>query len=254
MNRKHLERLGFTDDEYKGEPYGEYHSLQEADVFLATVERVFKTGDAIKHEHKSERDGKYFLRTFSPVRDRSGTITAVTVISKDITDHKAMQEKLHALSITDELTGLFNRRGFYTLAEQQLKLSKRQNRGIHMLYVDLDDLKMINDTFGHQEGDNALNEAAALLKECFRNSDVIARVGGDEFIVIPVGVDGDHVEEVIARLMKKVESYNEKAHRTYTLSFSVGTAFYDPSHPRSLDELLILADRSMYEYKRKKRK
>src|SRR5208282_5416520 len=201
INKTHRLRLGFVGNEYEGQSYNGYYSLRETSEFHEEIDRVFKSGVSVSHEHHSQRDGKYFLRTFSPVRDRRGAVTAVAVISKDITDYKAMEEKLHALSITDDLTGLFNRRGFYTFAEQQLKLAGRQKKKIYMLYADQDNLKEINDTWGHQEGDAALVDIAAIFKECFRDSDVVARIGGDEFVVVPIGEKGGNIEAILARFI-----------------------------------------------------
>lgn len=253
MNKKHISRMGFSGDEYLGHAYSEFHSPDETKWFVENVNKVFNTGRSIHHEHKSLRDGRYFLQTLSPVRKYDGTITDVTIISKDINELKRMEEKLRTLSLTDELTGLYNRRGFFTLVEQLLKLSKRQKTGIFMLYADVDNLKNINDTFGHQEGDLALIEIANILKKNFRESDIIARIGGDEFVAIPVGTAGDTIEIITARLQKSFEIYNEERNCSYKLSLSVGTAYYDPEHPCSIDELLIQGDKLMYERKRQTR-
>lgn len=167
--------------------------------------------------------------------------------------HVKLQEKLRVLSITDELTGLYNRRGFFALAEQQLKLSNRLKKGVFMLYADLDNLKGINDTLGHQEGDLVLVDTANILKESFRESDIIARIGGDEFVVLPIGTGGDSIEAVTSRLQKNIDSYNMKRNRTYRLSLSFGVPYYDPENPCSIDELLAQGDRMMYEQKKIKR-
>jgi two-component system cell cycle response regulator len=168
--------------------------------------------------------------------------------------HVLHQEKLRVLSVTDELTGLSNRRGFFTLATQQLKLSRRQKRGIYMLYADLDDLKVINDTRGHQEGDLALIETANILKATYRESDIVARIGGDEFVVIPIGSTGDNIELITGRLKKNLEECNAKRNCGYELSLSVGIAYYDPENPCTVDELLSKGDRLMYEKKKLKQK
>ncbi|MCM8776092.1 MAG: diguanylate cyclase, partial [Candidatus Omnitrophica bacterium] len=97
-----------------------------------------------------------------------------------------LQESLRSLTIVDELTGLYNRRGFLIHAEQQVKLANRTRRGFFLLFADLDDFKKINDNFGHPEGDNALRETAKILKTTFRGSDIKARMGGDEFAVIVI--------------------------------------------------------------------
>ena len=168
-------------------------------------------------------------------------------------EHAKMHERLHDISLHDELTGLYNRRGFFTLAEHLLKTAKRQQAGLFMLYCDLDGLKGINDALGHQKGDWALIDTANILKETFRGSDIIARIGGDEFVVMPIETTGDNLEIVIHRLQKTVEMDNSKSKRDYKLSISTGTAYFDPLSPCTIDELLSQADRMMYEQKRTKK-
>lgn len=121
-----------------------------------------------------------------------------------------------------------------------------------MLYTDLDNLKKINDTFGHQEGDLALIKTANLLKRNYRESDVIARIGGDEFVIIPIGTAKDNIGIITSRFEKSIETYNATSNRGYKLSLSYGLAYYDPGNPSSLDELLMQADKAMYEHKRNK--
>jgi two-component system cell cycle response regulator len=166
--------------------------------------------------------------------------------------HARMHQRLHNISLRDELTVLYNRRGFFTLAEHLLKTAKREQAGLFMLYCDLDGLKIINDALGHQKGDWALIETANILKETFRGSDIIARIGGDEFAVIPIETTGDNLETVINRLQKAVEIDNAKSKREYKLSLSTGTAYFDPWSPCTIDELLSQADKSMYDQKRNK--
>jgi len=168
-------------------------------------------------------------------------------------EHAKMHERLHDISLHDELTGLYNRRGFFTLAEHLLKTAKRQQTGLFMLYCDLDGLKGINDVLGHQKGDWALIDTANILKETFRGSDIIARIGGDEFVIMPIETTGDNLEVVINRLQKAVEMDNTKSKREYKLSISMGTAYFDPLCPCTIDELLSQADRLMYEQKRTKK-
>ena len=168
-------------------------------------------------------------------------------------EHAKMHERLHEISLHDELTGLYNRRGFFTLAEHLLKTAKRHQSGLFMLYCDLDGLKGINDVLGHQKGDWALIDTANILRETFRGSDIIARIGGDEFVVLPIETTGDNLEIVIKRLRGAVEMDNARSKRGYKLSISTGTAYFDPLAPCTVDELLAQADRLMYEQKRLKR-
>lgn len=253
VNKKHLSRIGLSGDAYKGRPYKDFHSLAEVREFVKRVSKVFRTGMSVQHEYKSVRDDRYFLQTFSPVRISDGKTIAVAVISKDITDRKEMEEELRQLSLTDELTGLLNRRGFFTHVEQYLKMVRRQRTGVLMLYVDLDGLKYINDRFGHKEGDFVLTQVARILKESYRESDIIARIGGDEFVVIPVSLSRGAIDVIINRLLKAIDDHNSKAQKAYKLSISTGVAFYDPEKPCSIDELLAIADKKMYENKKQKK-
>lgn len=249
VNKKHLERLGVREEKIIGKTFGEFHSPEETIVFTEKVRSVFETGKPLQHEHRSERDKRYFLRTLSPVKDQEGNVIAVSVISKDITDIKRMEDEFRRLSLTDELTGLYNRRGFLTLAIQQLKIANRLNREVCLVYIDLDNLKLINDRYGHKEGDAALIETANIIKKTFRKSDIIARIGGDEFAVFAIGTT-DTCDNFAIRLQESFEDYNTLTERKYNLSVSIGTAHCDSKDPRSIEELLIQADMAMYEKKR----
>lgn len=252
MNKKHLMRMGLLPEQFLGHLYHEYHSSEETSQFLIPAGQVFETGESRQSEYMSKRDGRYFIQTLSPVKDRDGSIIAITVISKDITDRKRMEEDLRSLSLTDELTGLYNRRGFLALADQYLKIVNRMKNTISILYADLDELKTINDTLGHKEGDRAIIEAARILKDTFRESDVAARIGGDEFVVMPAAISNASLETVLERLRNNIEQANAQAGRTYQLSISYGVAFYDPEQPCTIGELLNRGDRMMYENKKNK--
>jgi diguanylate cyclase (GGDEF)-like protein len=169
---------------------------------------------------------------------------------KMMRDHKE-EEALLALSLTDELTGLYNRRRFFVLTEQYLKVAIRTKKRSLLLYIDMDDLKWINDHCGHKEGDRALTDLARILKRTFRESDIIARIGGDEFVVLLESTP-ENDEILMTRLYENIKDCNAKGLRPYKLSISVGSAQYDPENPISLDELLSKADALMYAQKRKR--
>ena len=171
---------------------------------------------------------------------------------KMMREHRA-EEALLVLSLTDDLTGLYNRRRFFVLTEQYLKVAIRTKRRLLLLFIDMDDLKRINDHYGHHEGDQALKDLAKILKQTFRESDIIARIGGDEFVVLFVSAD-ENSERLLTRLHENLKDYNDQRLRRYPLSISVGTAQFDPEHPVSIDELLSKADTSMYAQKQKNRK
>jgi diguanylate cyclase (GGDEF)-like protein/PAS domain S-box-containing protein len=182
----------------------------------------------------------------------SGRDGGAVQLLRDITERKRMEDKLKAWSLLDELTGLYNRRGFFALAEQQLKLSKRANRGLLLFYIDLDRLKWINDNLGHSEGDHALTETANIFRSVFRTSDIIARVGGDEFAIIAIEATSGGMDIIKNRIQKSVEIQNSISENKYELSLSIGVVYYDPEHPYSVDELMRQADELMYEHKRSK--
>lgn len=251
INEKHLSRLGISGNQYIGKTFGHLHTPEDTERFTTIVKEVFSTGRPIQSQYRSKKNGKYFLQTLSPVLGPEGDIMAVTVVSKNITRIKRLEHELRSLSNTDELTGLYNRRGFLTLIEQQLKIADRNKKGIFILYADLDNLKVINDTFGHKEGDRALIEAANILKKNYRKSDIIARIGGDEFVVVPVGTSKDSVEIITQRFYEALEDYNAQSNVNYRLSLSAGVAFYDPASPSTVDEMLSQADKLLYEEKRK---
>jgi len=253
INRRHLSRLGLSEEQVLGRPFSEFHSIDETNEFIKKTDAALSSGESNQYEYQSLRDGKYFLQTFSPVKDQHGKAFALTVVSKNITKRKQMEEELRSLSLTDELTGLYNRRGFMALAAQHLKIANRHGKGIFMLYADMDSLKEINDTFGHKEGDNALFEFSQILKESFRESDIIARIGGDEFVVLPVGSSESSVEIIKTRLENRVDAHNTKRNRGYKISVSVGVPFYNPERPLSLGELIAQGDALMYEQKRFKK-
>jgi two-component system, cell cycle response regulator len=167
------------------------------------------------------------------------------------------RQQLHAalreMSLVDPQTRLYNRRGLITLARQLFKVADRMKKRVSHIFVDLDGLKVINDTLGHWAGDQALLETTELLKETFRDSDVMARMGGDEFVVLAMENAGADAEMWTRRLQDNLAARNAIADRRYLLSLSVGIAYYDPDAPKDLETLLARADSMMYEEKLAKR-
>jgi diguanylate cyclase (GGDEF)-like protein/PAS domain S-box-containing protein len=250
INQNHLARLGFSAEEFLNRPYSDFHSEEETRKFEAAVDEVFATGKSIQQEHNSVRDGRYFLRTLSPVGEDDGTVSAVSIISKQITERKEIEEELRKLSLTDELTGLYNRRGFMTLASQQLKIANRLKRELLLVSSDLDDLKIINDTMGHHEGDQALVNVASIFMDTFRSSDIIARIGGDEFVVLQMKNPEDPLSISTKRLQENLVNHNQQSTKPYDLSLSIGSVIYKPEQPKSLMQILAEADAKMYAQKK----
>jgi two-component system, cell cycle response regulator len=160
---------------------------------------------------------------------------------------------LRSLSLIDDLTGLYNRRGFMDLGDQHLRLARRTGRTLTLVYVDLDRFKAVNEAHGHHVGDRGLLEVTEILKTTFRGSDILARVGGDEFAVLALEASGEDAETLVRRLRDGVESFNETGGEPFELSISVGVARYEDASRMRLDELLARADAAMHEEKRVKR-
>lgn len=164
-----------------------------------------------------------------------------------------LQQELKRMSVVDELTGLYNRRGFFTLGEQEFKLAKRSGREFVIIFADLDGLKRINDSSGHEAGDNYIQAAADFLKSVFRDSDILARIGGDEFAAIAYQTTVFSSEGIKRRIDEGLARYNHRHKPEHSLSISVGIADFDPRSGKSLDELLSRADSLMYQNKKKKK-
>jgi diguanylate cyclase (GGDEF)-like protein/PAS domain S-box-containing protein len=163
------------------------------------------------------------------------------------------ESELRELSLVDELTKAYNRRGFMALAEQQIKIAHRTKKEMALFYADLDNLKNINDSFGHEAGDAALVDAADILKEAFRDSDIVARPGGDEFVVLAIDVGESQVASLTRRLRERVQARNARPGSASPISFSLGISRYDPARPVSIQDLLTLADQRMYAEKTTKK-
>jgi diguanylate cyclase (GGDEF)-like protein len=162
-----------------------------------------------------------------------------------------LQAELASLALTDDLTGLYNRRGLMALAERQWKLGRRSGRGMLLFVMDVDGMKHINDSFGHREGDLALKRVAEAMERTFRDSDVVARLGGDEFAVLAIEASGHSEATIKARLFECLKSIRTKESR-YQISLSLGLARFDAGSFTSIGELMAKADQAMYEHKRRR--
>jgi diguanylate cyclase (GGDEF)-like protein len=160
-----------------------------------------------------------------------------------------MEKDIRDLSLRDELTKLYNRRGFYVLAEQAFHLAQRSHVPFSVVFIDLNNLKQINDIHGHDVGSAFLSEVADLLRECFRDTDVIGRIGGDEMVVAGESTEVG-INQATRRLEHSTALRNVREGRLYPLSFSIGCATSDVDSPKTLEDLLNRADKAMYKEKR----
>src|SRR6266404_2195896 len=214
------------------------------DVFQALLSEANRELASLLRDVRSESQGTLAGDTRSqPVSEL--LMRAVRCAAKQY----MLQAELGNLALTDELTGLYNRRGFMAMAERQMRLGRRTGRGMLLFMMDVDGLKQINDSFGHLEGDRVLKRTAKVLEETFRDSDVIARQGGDEFAVLAIEAAGHSERTIQTRLFDGLGSVNaEQSH--YEISLSIGFARFDPRNCTSIGKLMAKAEQAMYEQKR----
>jgi diguanylate cyclase (GGDEF)-like protein/PAS domain S-box-containing protein len=256
VNRRLCEMVGRTEEEMLATTF---HAITHPeDAPMDEEKRALLLAGKIRQYNREKRylrkDGGivWVNITISPLWKRGEKSGRNMIVVEDITERKRMEAEMREMSLRDLLTELYNRRGFITLAEQQIKAANRAKRPLQLTFIDLDRLKWINDTLGHEKGDKVLIDTAHLLRQTFRESDIIARLGGDEFAVLSIDSGDVNHGNVSQRLQQHIDAYNSEESRLYKLSMSWGTVTYNPDSPVSLDQLLSAADELMYTQKRAK--
>lgn len=261
-------RLGLGEPaEAVGKTDFDFFASEHAQKAFADEQRLLQTGEPLiaVEEHETWQDGReaWVSTTKVPLRDRSGQIVGLFGISRDVTDKKLAEmqlaeqaaqladqaQRLAELSLLDELTGLNNRRGLQTVGEQALYDARRAGAPVALLFIDIDGLKQINDTFGHAAGDDALRAMADVIRSSTRESDIAARIGGDEFCVLLLDKAGEAVQRVQERIVAGADAAGADHALPFQLSATIGAAAIDARMPGSLPELLRQADKLMYEHK-----
>jgi len=204
---------------------------------------------------RSTNESLIFLQSFIGLTTLTGMMLAAAICA-----HKAAAEslrritsELQQLALTDELTGVRNRRGFLLLADHAWRLARRARVRCLLMFIDVDGLKDVNDTQGHRAGDELLVDAAQVLSSVFRETDVIGRVGGDEFAILELVDGGVHTDAGSQRLQTQIDDFNRHSMRKYRLSMSYGTEELPATADMTLEALLARADTAMYERKREQR-
>jgi len=185
---------------------------------------------------------------------KEGAITGIVCIIKDISERKGMYEKIKELVRIDFLTGCYNRRYGLELIDRQIKLASREQSSLLLAFVDVDNLKKINDAFGHNEGDQVLKKVAGLFRSTLREVDIICRMGGDEFLLAAIDSSLNEVHLFRKRLNEKLTQLNHNIEKNYQIQFSIGFSEYSPNNPKTLEELIASADREMYKEKKTKKR
>ncbi len=185
----------------------------------------------------------------SSVKDIKGRITNFIAIKEDVTKQREMDELLLKYATTDEMTGTLNRRSGMLMIERQIQIANKSNQSFVILFMDINGLKTVNDTLGHDYGDELIKTAVGVLKESLRDSDAICRLGGDEFLVILTTVGASEADAVLQRVMDKIEMINCTMQHVFLISLSFGMAEYVPGKNQTVDDLIREADENMYKNK-----
>jgi diguanylate cyclase (GGDEF)-like protein len=247
------------------------HAILDDEIFMVT--------DTLEDERFADNPlvlGEPHIRFYAgcPLRgedgSRLGTLCIIDQIPRflnpdDLDELRSLAElverelMLDSLAKMDNLTNILNRRGFITIAQNSLNLCARHSISVSVIFLDLDKFKLINDNFGHAEGDKVLIKFAESMTKIFRMSDVIARLGGDEFAVLLTGTTNEQAKEVIDSLENSIQSYNQGANHGYYINFSEGIVTLDFSKDASnvdqslsIEVLLNQADALMYKNKKLK--
>jgi len=196
----------------------------------------------------------YLIKPFEETDLRCAIEVAIHKHRSDLARREreeTLRRSAENLSLIDELTQLKNRRGFFELGEQALKIARREQHTMALFFMDLDGLKQINDTLGHMSGDDALRDTAAVLRHTFRGSDIVARLGGDEFVALAHLNSELDVETLCARLREHLQEFNSARTRPYQVDLSIGATLVDDPADQDLEAFIARADEAMYREKRR---
>ena len=249
-NRSAERLYGYSASEMVGSPITRLVPKDiENDVptILAKVRRDERVANYETRRQRADGSVIDVSLTVSPVREDGGEIVAAATIARDITDRKRIEQQLTRLVYHDDLTGLANRRKFLEETERKIEHAQRYGWRGAVLLLDLDDFKALNDTLGHNSGDNLLKRAALRMREVVRDSDVLARLGGDEFGILLPETDREAAEQLAGRLVDAMASQEVTIDGKRVGTVSVGICLLD--EPLAPEEPLSRADIAMYEAK-----
>lgn len=258
VNRAFAENVGRKVEDIIGRRIWDIFPREDAEKRYEDVRYVFETGKEKSIEARIEFNDNifYYLTTVKPLFDETGDVSVVLCISKDITELKLAEERLRYYATTDEFTGFVNRRTGLAILEKIHEFSMRNGKPFTICYVDINDLKKVNDTYGHAEGDELITASCQAMKESIRQMDTLCRMGGDEFLILFPECDLADAEQVWDRIMERLEDYNSVSSKPYRISMSHGILEYSPASRDTIENLLRRVDALMYREKRdyKKRK
>jgi diguanylate cyclase (GGDEF)-like protein/PAS domain S-box-containing protein len=244
------ERLyGYSAQEAIGQSIGIIEPADLAGQQLGLTRRVF-SGESLDHleTERVRRDGSriFVSLTISPVRDANGEIISAAVIARDTTERRLYEERLRHLADHDQLTGLLNRRRFDEELKREFARAGRYQTTGAVLSIDLDNFKAVNDTAGHPAGDAVLTTAASVMRDRLRATDVLARIGGDEFAILLINVDEADAHAAADDILRTLRACRpEFGGKRFRIHASIGVATFAPDDSTA-NELRVIADLAMY--------
>lgn len=252
LSRSYEQRFHVRLDDYRGKTDFDFNTPETARRFEETDQMVIRHGqsfEAVEQVPDPSGEKRHWWVMKFPFQNAAGE-RFVGGVGVDITERKRGEDSARLESLTDPLTGLYNRRGFMMLVEQEFQLARVTPRHGVLFFADLDGLKSINDKYGHVGGDRALAAVAEQLRVSFREADIISRHGGDEFVVLALNCRDP--EQLVQRLRQNLSEFNKTDELPYPVSLSVGWAPMQPQGGETLEAFLTAADRRMYEAKRQR--
>jgi diguanylate cyclase (GGDEF)-like protein/PAS domain S-box-containing protein len=255
LNPAWEESSGYSVGEMVGRPFSDFQVPESVEHYISAFRNCLIGESVIGHEttfFSKEGDEVYLAINMIPLYNGKGII-GTQGTAHDITERRHADELLQYISAKDELTGLYNLHTFLSMIEQQLKTAGREKKEILIIYAGVDGMQLINDVHGPEEGDQILIDAASILRKTFREADVLARSGADEFVVSTLVSSKNTEAMIMSRFEENIDAYNEDKTGFHRLSLSIGNAFYNPEKNVSIHDALSRADEKMHECKHTKK-
>jgi diguanylate cyclase (GGDEF)-like protein/PAS domain S-box-containing protein len=248
---------GYKTEDMLGKPFSDFQIAEAAEYYINEFRNCLIGESVIGHEITFfSKNGKeiHLVINMIPLYDNKSIIIGTQGVAYDITESKHADELLQYISAKDELTGLYNLHTFRNMTEQQIKTSHREKKEMLLIYTGVDNMQAINDEHGYDTGNQILIDIANILRKTFREADILARTGGDEFVISTLVSSKNTEEMIMTRLKGNLDMYNTNKSGFLKLSMSFGTSFNNPEHSISIDEMLSNAESKMYENKKRKKR
>jgi len=247
---------GYKTEDMLGKPFSDFQIPEAAEFYINEFRNCLIGESVIGHEttfFSKKGQEAHLVINMIPLYDSKGIIIGTQGVAYDITERKHADELLQYISAKDELTGLYNLHTFLSMTEQQIKTAHREKKEMLIIYIGVDHMQSINDEHGYDAGNQRLVDIANILRKTFREADILARIGGDEFVISTLVFTRNTEEMIMRRLKENLDMYNANKSGSFMLSLSFGTSFNNPEHAVSIDEALSNAELKMYEHKKRKK-